>query len=209
MSICTIIIQVFTSFEHLILTFRYKVAVTLHSYSGFVPVQCCSHLSLSLSPVSQTLQPAVRKQCTNQVDVPSLYLLTDSHHITTQGIGIQQQSTPSHEKQLVFTGKLPLPVASAGLMMLSIVEAAALPGPFGILLTVLKSEWSLFQVSGCPKADRTSCGDAASRATGDRGWSSDVRQVTMSSSSLLLACTKHLGRWKRARYRADNVHCNV
>lgn len=57
--------------------------------------------------------------------------------MTTQGMGMQQHSYPSHSKHLVLPGALPWPVASAGLIMLSMVETAALPGPLGILTDFL------------------------------------------------------------------------
>lgn len=58
-------------------------------------------------------------------------------HMTTQGMGMQQHSYPSHSKHLVLPGALPWPVASAGLIRLSMVETAALPGPLGILTDLL------------------------------------------------------------------------
>lgn len=47
--------------------------------------------------------------------------------ITVHGIGMQQHWYPSHSKHLV----LP-PVASAGLTMLEMVDAAELPGPLAL-----------------------------------------------------------------------------
>jgi len=43
--------------------------------------------------------------------------------MTVQGMGMQQQSYPSHERHLV------LPLPSAGLTTLSAMDVAALPGP--------------------------------------------------------------------------------
>lgn len=61
-------------------------------------------------------------------------------YMMTQGIGIQQQSTPSHSKHLL----LP-PLASAGFMILSAMDVAALPGPFW-LTQVLKDLQAIFWV---------------------------------------------------------------